>query len=155
MSTNAAVQRQVPQQNQGSSSQQNSPSKTQGKVQPRTLSQQKGKGKGKGKSKKVKDDARTRTQKGKGKGRLRPGANAVEWEDSNPEFQDEEYGFDVLGEDQDPEQDPQEDQEGEESYDCSWEGYAQDEQEQPEFEESMAKKILAKMMKFVEEEKGK
>ena len=91
------IQRQVPQHNQGSSSQQISPSKTQGKVQPRTRSQQKGKGKGKGK--KVKDDARTRTQKGKGKGRLRPGANAVEWEDSNPEFQDEEYGFDFLGED--------------------------------------------------------
>ena len=131
------VQRQAPQQNQGSSSQQSLPSKTQGKVQPRTLSQQKGKGKGKGK--KVKDDARTRTQKGKGKGKLRPGANAVEWEDSNPEILDEEYGFDVLGEDQDLEQDPQEDLEGEESYDCSWEGYEQDEQEQPEFEESMEK----------------
>ena len=98
------VQRQVPQQNQGSSSQQSLPSKTQGKVQPRTLSQQKGKGKGKGK--KVKDDARTRTQKGKGKGRFRPGANAVEWEDSNPDILDEEYGFDIFGEDQDQEQDP-------------------------------------------------
>ena len=147
------VQRQVPQQNQGSSSQQSSPSKTQGKVQPRTLSQQKGKGKGKGK--KVKDDARTRTQKGKGKGRVRPGANAVEWEDSNPENLDEEYGFDVFGEDQDLEEEPQEYLEGEESYDCNWEGNEQDEQEQPEFEESMAKKILAKMMKFVEKDKGK
>ena len=58
----------------------------------------------------------------------------MEWEDSNPEILDEEYGFDVLGEDQDPEQDPQEDQETEESYDGSWEGYAQDEQEQPELE---------------------
>ena len=129
------VQRQVPQQNQGSSSQPILPSKTQGKVQPRTLSQQKGKGKGKGK--KVKDDARTRTQKGKGKGRLRPGANAVEWEDSNPEYLEEDYGFDGFVEDQELEQEPQEYLEGEESYGCNWGDNEPDEQEQPENEESM------------------
>ena len=46
-------------------------------------------------------------QKGKGKGRVRPGARAVEWEDSNPEYPDEDYGYDGPTEDQEQEQEPQ------------------------------------------------
>ena len=100
------IQQQVSQHYQNPPPQQNLPNKNQGKFQPKGQPQKKG-DKGKGKGKKGKDDAKNQAQKGKGKGRVRPGARAVDWDDANQEYPDEDCVYDGSTEDQEQEQEPQ------------------------------------------------
>ena len=78
----------------------------------------------------------------------------MEWDEDNPDYQDDDYGYDEYPpEDQEQDQEPQGDAEEEEPYGYEWGGEDEpDEQEQPEHNESMVKTILIEMMKYAEEE---
>ena len=108
---------------------------------------------GKGKGKKGKDDAKNQSPKGKGKKQGRPGAKALEWDENNPEYPDDDYGYDEYPpEDQEQDQEPQGEAEEEEPYGYEWGG--EDDQEEPEQSENneMVKTIMTVMKKYAEEE---
>ena len=57
------------------------------------------------KGKKGKDDAKNQAPKGKARKRVRPGAKALDWDEDNPDYPDDDYGYDDYPpEDQDEDQ---------------------------------------------------